>query len=573
MTREHEARRYAGIVDRLSSRDRDEKLLAIVALGILRVPGHADQLVDLLSSPDEEIVGSVIDALGKIGNPRSVKYVLEFVGAGRAGLADRALNALSGFELTPVLDQILRAADEDKPPLLRRRLLSLVSHIRDPRVAATMTEIMGQTQDPGLLVESAMYFVRYPSTERHLLLKMLGNNGQWEVAMAAQLALSRLGDEGARSHLKRLAKSPAHPIRMALVQGLSRRPMIEDRELYEIFCHDPHPQVRIAAIAGLPLFKADERARILAEWLGRERDETVQPVLLRTAAAETYHGLYPEFFRLLSSALPAHRELAVQALVGMGESIIDRIVKSFPKLPMAAREQLLLVAGGIGGETAKKLVREHLGDKERWMRINAMEAMARLGAREALPLLMEMAGREKDPWVKASLLSVLSRLGGTDQIPVCEAGLESSDARVRANAVEALAKLGVRDRDHQKRIEPMLRDPNDRVRVNAAIALSKMGDQTVMPTLIAMAKEPTKWLRSSAAFALGAIGDREGVPTLIALLDDREDVVYRNALEALGKIADIRSLIPILQEKAKDRLPADFFAAILSKFSHQAKQP
>ncbi|HQG28432.1 MAG TPA: HEAT repeat domain-containing protein, partial [Candidatus Ozemobacteraceae bacterium] len=79
-------------------------------------------------------------------------------------------------------------------------------------------------------------------------------------------------------------------------------------------------------------------------------------------------------------------------------------------------------------------------------------------------------------------------------------------------------------------------------------------------------------LRSSAAFALGEIGDREGVPALIALLDDREDVVYRNALEALGKIADIRSLIPILQEKAKGRLPAEFFDALLSKFSHQAKQ-
>lgn len=572
MTREHEARRYAGIVDRLSSRDREEKLLAILALGILGVPDHADQLVDLLSSTDEEIVGSVIDALGKIGNPRSVKYVLEFVGAERPNLADRALNALAGFELTPVLDQILKTADADKPAVLRRRLLGLVAHIRDPRISATMTEIIGQTQDPGLLIESAMYFVRFPSTERHMLLKMLGNNGQWEVAMAAQLALSRLGDEGARSHLKRLAKSPAHPIRQALIHGLSRRPMIEDRELYEIFFHDPHPQVRLAAISGLALFKADERARILAEWLGRERDETVQPALMRMAAAEKHHGLYHEFFKLLSSSAPAQKELAIEALVGMGEQIIERITKAFPKLPMAAREQLLLVAGGIGGETAKKLVQAHLGDKERWMRINAMEALARLGAREALPLLMEMAGHEKDPWVRASLLSVLSRLGGSEQVPVCESGLTSSDARVRANAVEALVKLGIKDKDHQKRIEPMLRDPNDRVRVNAAIALSKMGDQTVMPTLTAMTKEATKWLRSSAAFALGEIGDREGVPSLIALLDDREDVVYRNALEALGKIADIRSLFPILQERAKGRLPAEFFDSLLAGFSHQGRQ-
>jgi len=566
MTRQHEARRYAGIVDRLSSRDREEKLLAILALGILKVPEHADQLGDLLASPDEEIVGSALDALGRIGNPRSIKYVLEFIGAAKPNLAERALNALAGFELTPVLDQILKTADADKPPMMRRRLLALVAHIRDPRIASVMTEIIGQTQDTGLLVEAAMYFVRFPSTERHTLLKMLGNNGQWEVAMAAQLALSRLGDEGARGHLKRLAKSPAHPIRLALVQGLSKHAMIEDRELYEIFCHDPHPQVRLAAMSGLPLFKSDDRARILAEWLGRERDETILPLLLRSAAAEKQHGLYPEFFKLLTTGSPAQKEIAIDALIGMGEPIMERIVKAFPKLPMAAREQLLIVAGGIGGEVAKKLVQAHLGDRERWMRMNAMEAMAKLGARDALPLFMNMAGHEKDPWVKASLVSVLSRLGGSDQVPVCESGLNSADARVRANAVEGLLRLGVRDKDWLKRIEPLLRDPNDRVRVNAAIALSKMGDQTVMPTLTAMTREATKWLRSSAAFALGEIGDREAVPALLALLDDREDVVYRNALEALGKIADIRSLIPILQEKAKGRLPLEFFDKLLSGF-------
>ncbi|HOY68710.1 MAG TPA: HEAT repeat domain-containing protein [Candidatus Ozemobacteraceae bacterium] len=566
MTRQHEARRYAGILERLSSRDRAEKLLAIQALGILRVSEHADQLVDLLASPDEEIVGAVLESLGRIANPRSVKYVLEFVGAPKASLADRALNALAGFELTPVLDLILKAADTEKPPLLRRRLLTLVSHIRDPRVASVMTEIIGQTQDPGLLVEACMYFVRFPSTERHTLLKMLGNNGQWEVAMSAQLALSRLGDEGARGHLKRLAKSPAHPIRLALVQGLARRPMIEDRELYEIFSHDPHPQVRLVAIQGLSLFKTDERARILAEWLGRERDETVLPALLHRAAAEKHHGLYPEFFKLLTSGNPGFKALAVEALVGMGESIVDRIVKAFPKLPMAAREQLLIVAGGIGGATAKRLVEEHLRDRERWVRINAMEALARLGARDALPLLMEMADAEKDPWARASLISVLSRLGGPEQVPVCEAGLTSPDARVRANAIEGLLRLGVRDRDWQKRIEPLLRDPNDRVRVNAAIVLSKMGDQTVMPTLIAMTREATKWLRASAAFALGEIADREGVPALLTLLDDKEDVVYRNALQALGKIADIRSLIPILQERSKDRLPGEFFDELLAGF-------
>jgi len=573
MTRQHEARRYAGIVDRLSSRDREEKLLAIMALGILRVPEHADQLVDLLASTDEEIVGSVIDALGRIGNPRSVKYVLEFVGAAKPNLADRALNALAGFELTPVLDQILKTADADKPPMMRRRLLALVAHIRDPRIASVMTEIIGQTQDSGLLIEASMYFVRFPSTERHTLLKMLGNNGQWEVAMAAQLALSRLGDEGARTHLKRLAKSPAHPIRLALVQGLSKRAMIEDRELYEIFCHDPHPQVRLAAMSGLPLFKNEDRVCILAEWLGRERDETIQPLLLRSAAAEKHHGLYPEFFKLLTAGTPVLKEIAIEALIGMGESIVERIVKAFPKLPMAAREQLLIVVGGIGGDAAKKLVQAHLGDRERWMRMNAMEAMAKLGARDALPLLMNMAGQETDPWVKASLLSVLSRLGGDEQVPVCESGLNSADARVRANAVEGLLRLGVRDKEWQKRIEPLLRDPNDRVRVNAAIALSKMGDQTVMPTLTAMTREATKWLRSSAAFALGQIGDREAVPALLALLDDREDVVYRNALEALGKIADIRSLIPILQEKAKGRLSLDFFDRLLAGFciSDQSK--
>jgi HEAT repeat protein len=548
-----ERKRFAGLVAALSSRLREEKLQAIKAMRLLRLPEHADALTDLLATPDEEILVETLLALGRIGHPRSLKYVLDFVPSDRPVVAAAALEALAGFNILPVLDLILHSAAPDRPVPLRKPIITLIAEINDIRVATLMGEILGQSQDPHLLAEALGYFTRFPSPDRLDALRKLAGSGQWEVALGANIALSRLKDEAARGHLKRLLKSPAHPIRMALVQGLRRRPLIEDRELFQGLFTDSHPGVRLAALEGLTLFAADERVRLLTEWLPKEKDEGVRQALFAKAALENHPALYPVFLPFLSSSSPEQRRLGVEALSAMGERIIDRLLAEFDRLPLVIREQLLLVMGNIGGNQALEKVLGCLDSRERWIRINAIDSLARLQAFAAGPRLVEMLARpDLDVWVRATIVSVLGRLEFPRGRKVLLDHLVHKDARVRANAVEGLVRSG--DHTLSDVLRRFLEDPNDRVRVNAAIGMWRLGDVSVIPALVAMTKNPSKWVRSSAAFALGEIGDKSATPSLLDLLTDKEELVYRNVVEALGKIGDARALLPLLEESQKNRL-------------------
>ena len=74
-----EKNRFKDLIDGLKSTNREEKLLSVSALGILGIKEHAEHLKDLLSSPDQEIIDQVIKAFGRIGNPVSVKHIVEYI--------------------------------------------------------------------------------------------------------------------------------------------------------------------------------------------------------------------------------------------------------------------------------------------------------------------------------------------------------------------------------------------------------------------------------------------------------------------------------------------------------------
>ncbi len=565
-----DSKRFAALVSGLTSRDKEEKLWSITAVGILKIPEHADMLVDLLGSPDENVVEAALESLGRIGNPKSVKYILEFLQGEKVNFAEKALSVISSFDLKPILDIILKVAGPERPPTQRRKILSLLVGIEDPRVATLMGEVISQTQDPGLLTEALGYFIRFSAPEHKTIFKTLSNSGQWEVSMAANLALSRIHEESAKGHLKRLVKSPAHPIRYALVCGMNKAPMIEDREIYEILFKDQHPQIRFLSLGGIHLCTGTERQTILLDWLSREKDEGIRLELLKIAVKEKNPRFVDEFLRLMADSSEAMKKLGRDGISALGTTVVERVFIDFQKFSLPVKEQIILVLGMIGGDKALKVLPGFLESKERWIKLNAIDTIAQMGERKYSSRFVEMLPKEEDVWVQATLLSALSRIGEPSHLTVFAESLKHSDARVRANALEGFIKI--KDPSRKELIEPLLHDPNDRVRVNAAIALWEINDQTVISSLEKMTREKTKWIKASAAFALGEIGSPEGTQMLIELLADNEDVVYKNALEALAKIGDPRGLVPILKERSKKRLSEEYFVRILNQFSENLRK-
>lgn len=562
--------RFQQLIDTLRSKKTDQKLLAIDALGILGKHEHAGHLIDLFASPDYEVVAHAIRALGKIGEPGSVKYIIEFVVNNMEKLAEVAFDVLESMNLAKSLNHVVKAASSELPPVVRARVLRLLVSYEDSAVPALMKEVMGQTRDTECLLAAISYFIRFPSPEQHTSLKMLSSDQAWEVSLASLIALSRLQDGGAVAQIKRLLKSGNAQMRQMIVDGLNQYPVIEDRSAYQILFEDSKGSIRQAALEGLTMFAANERISIIRNWLVRETDKKVYLQLLQRAGQEKSPLLYSEFFHLLQSSDEAIRAKAVEAISIMGHKVQDRILIDFDSMPLMVKEQMVLVLGRIKSEKVVETVKKCLFAKERWLRINAVEAAALIGAEELnLELEKILKSNEADIWVRATAVSALGRSKNKKFTDVLVPQLKNDDARVRANAIEALSKLewsALPDTCHK-----MLEDKNDRVRVNAAIALWKSDHAEVFDELEKMSQNKSRWVRASAAYALGRIKDLRGTPTLLKMLNDSEDIVYRNAIEALAQMGDLKALLPLLRESVNQRFTPDFYQSVLDKFTQKIR--
>lgn len=288
------------------------------------------------------------------------------------------------------------------------------------------------------------------------------------------------------------------------------------------------------------------------------------------AANEKSPLLFDELFKLLQSSDELLQKAAIEALGNIGDKIVDRILLDYEKMPLLLKEQLLLVLGQIGNPKASYLIKEALFAKERWLRINAIEATVLLKTPELVESIIDIIkSSNTDIWVLATAVSAIGRINYTESLDCIIPLLKNEDARVRANSIETLSSF--KWEGLPEACFPLLKDKNDRVRVNAAIALWRSGHAEVFSELEKMSRDRSRWVRASAVFALGQIDDPEGVPILIRMLHDHEDMVYRNALEALSHSGDLRAMIPLLNEANRLRLTQEFYTDILDQYAQTVK--
>ena len=114
--------------------------------------------------------------------------------------------------------------------------------------------------------------------------------------------------------------------------------------------------------------------------------------------------------------------------------------------------------------------------------------------------------------------------------------LKSTDARVRANAVEAL--WHTRSAEVEGIFQNALLDEHHRVVVNALVGLHFQGDTGALSKLLECTNHSNEMYRLAAVWALGYLARPEAIPALQRVLDsDSSQSVRDKALNALTKLA------------------------------------
>jgi hypothetical protein len=148
-----------------------------------------------------------------------------------------------------------------------------------------------------------------------------------------------------------------------------------------------------------------------------------------------------------------------------------------------------------------------------------MPALARLSGHKSLRVqskITRMQGRDKD------YLSWLPQY------------LEHPDARVRANAIEAVRLVDTPAT--RALLRSLLSDPNNRVAGNALLALYRLGEKEAVQLLIAMASLEDQLFRATAAWVMGETGNPVFRDTLENMRLIEKGIVWRNVMRALNRI-------------------------------------
>lgn len=205
----------------------------------------------------------------------------------------------------------------------------------------------------------------------------------------------------------------------------------------------------------------------------------------------------------------------------------------------------------FGGKKILENLIRALADSSEWVRVHAVETIGLYKDRKHIELLSQFLENEDSDKVRATLIKVLGELGGAKVLPIITLYLKDSNARVRANAVEAIDRISASASiDMREHIIPLLDDENNRVKANSVRALFKMGETKALEVLKNMIKSKDDWMRASAAYVFGVIEYERSVIYLIDALDDGCWFVVKNAVKSLVRKGDL--ILPPLEKKLKD---------------------
>ena len=174
----------------------------------------------------------------------------------------------------------------------------------------------------------------------------------------------------------------------------------------------------------------------------------------------------------------------------------------------------------------------------------AVEQMAVLGNRQAVPSLAEALKKEPRSDIRASMVAALGRIRDTDAVPVLAETLRTDlEKDVRMQAIDSLLRLYIPIEDSGplrtifSRVKSVFFVPNPPV-VGPEVQVDAAAKEALAT---AMQKDFSDEVRVAAARALGSMKARDQLPVLVAALEDPQNREHRDVrLEIIRTLALIR---------------------------------
>ncbi len=179
-----------------------------------------------------------------------------------------------------------------------------------------------------------------------------------------------------------------------------------------------------------------------------------------------------------------------------------------------------------------KLVKT-LGDERQFMRLEAIKALAEIGAADAVNALGALL-KDPDVVIVHAALDALAAIGTPAIEPYMTQAVTFDTDPARLTAARALGEL--KSADSADALITALNDPYEAVAVEAAVSLGKIGAPRAIPALADSSQKGSVRLRGASVTSIRQIGSEATMQPLLAVLGDESPKVRNEASAGLIEI-------------------------------------
>lgn len=226
------------------------------------------------------------------------------------------------------------------------------------------------------------------------------------------------------------------------------------------------------------------------------------------------------------------------------DQVVLKLQEQIRQKNSAIRIQAIKGLANIGGQTSVMILRDVVDfqkEKDKAVRIEAVKALGQIGSLPDNRILLQVLNIplvDPDETVRKRTMQALRNAGTAYACPYLgEAIRRDPSVSVRLEAVDMLRRIGTRFA-----IPPLsvaLKDRNESVRAQAADALGKIGelDKSIAPILgSAFTTEKAVGVKIQIVGALGMVREHAGLEYLKAAMSDKDPTIRKHATEVYSRV-------------------------------------
>ena len=370
-----------------------------------------------------------------------------------------------------------------------------------------------------------------PSTVKPMLNLLRGDNEQLERKVIKTLGKiaavnPEVQEQVLRVLLEHFRPSEAEFTLYAIVEAVGRIANPKTLNFTKTCLKHPLPRLRANAVEALAMFDIpdDELVIALAPMLRDKNNRVVGNAIVALWGTREQDSVRKAIDAMIQHANKWHRAAAAFALGEINtEESANILVKLLRDPDEDVRNNAAKAVRKLTSPEAVSRLVEFINDDNLEVRLYSIEQIGKARLEAYNDILLLILDTDQNPHVIASTILALGRMKLVENIPTIGYYLNHDDARVRANAIEAL--VFINDPKVMSLLSLSLNDSDSRVRANVIIALWKFGELKVASQVQNMLESSNSDFQSSGAYALGdmAISTRKeqnliNFPLLVAAL-------------------------------------------------------